>query len=280
VIYIEQERESDLTEKAGLLSAHHGCDLTSMHVMPVNGFALHEARWHERLESAVDEIKPVLVVINSFPAVYRGHPANSIDVNEALGWLGTLAERSGAAIIMVDGANKPGALGNVHGMASLPDSAQKGFVVDTVLSLERKRDKHGLAHGPTTVHVSKARSGIAGPGFRFDVLSTGSKPDAACLQYLGEWVTDADDGTAPQVYSARDLVLAALPSSEEAGVTIADLVAQTVRGDGTLSTGTVRNALTNLKRGGLAEQARYGHWRKVSSVSPPVDDSESDSDTP
>src|SRR5206468_2466085 len=97
------------------------------------GIDLCDANWQRAIIAKVEAERPLLVVFNSYRAVFRGRPPDSSDVAGALGWIGHLAERLHMAMVIVDATNKGGAVGHLRGMAAHGDSVQKAYEADTVL---------------------------------------------------------------------------------------------------------------------------------------------------
>src|SRR5581483_521764 len=108
VLYIEQERARNLVYQASRLEKAHGCSLDAVLTIPPCGFTLRDPTWRQRVRQVVDQHDVRLVVINSFRSVFRGRAADGSDIADALGWLGVLAEQTGATVIIIDQTNKPG----------------------------------------------------------------------------------------------------------------------------------------------------------------------------
>lgn len=264
VLYVEQERARNLVYQARLLTEGTDCDLSDLSVIPPAGVDLLAPLWQVRVTQAVQERKPHLVVINSFRAVYRGQAGDGPTIARALGWLGVLADDTGAAIVLLDQVNKAGGTGLVRGMAAHADSLQKEYEADAVLHIERDRDPVGRGTGPARVYVGKLREGDAGPPFAFDVAT--AEGAGVHLVYQGETTVER---AAPLPQTARDKVRTAIRGA--AGPQSALALANATG----LSVGTVSNTLSAMKADGEAHQPAYGRWQ-LSSLSPTLRDDESD----
>jgi hypothetical protein len=247
VLFIEQERAGNLVYQVGHLEQGTGCDLSTLHVIAPCGFTLDNPDWQHRLRTLVNEIKPVLVVINSFRSVYRGRAADGVEIARAFGWLGQMADESGAAICMIDQTNKAGGTGLSRGMAAHADSLQKEYEADCVLHVERGRDAVGRGTGPASLYVGKRRAGQAGPPIRFEVQEAG---DGALVVYVGE--AEPPESRAPE--TAADRIMAALRAAGE------PLKAEVISERTSLPITTTRNTLSALKKAGQVITPQYGFW--------------------
>jgi hypothetical protein len=261
VVYVEQERARNLDYQAELLEAGYACDLNGLHIIPPAGVDLLAPLWQARVRAAVELHQPLLVILNSFRAMYRGQPGSGTDMASALGWLGSLAEDSNAAIVIVDQTNKAGAAGYLRGQAAHADSLQKEFEADTVLHFERDRDPLGRGTGPARVYVGKMREGTAGPPFTFALVDQ----DQGGVRLLHQGETSIE--RSPAAPSAREKVRRALTDAVEP-LSPPQLAAATG-----LRVGTVGNQLSVLKARGEAEQVSHGRWQ-VSSLSPGIGENE------
>jgi hypothetical protein len=162
VLYFEQERARNLAYQLTLLEAGWAQDLGGLVAYEPCGIDLCHPDWQGAIRALVEAERPRLVVLNSYKAIFRGRPADSSDVAQALGWLEHLAERVRCAVCVVDGDNKAGALGAVRGMAAHADSVQKAYEADRILHVERKRDDLGRGIGPARVYLGKLRHGGSG----------------------------------------------------------------------------------------------------------------------
>src|SRR5262249_19979637 len=145
--------------QAELLAAGWKQDLSGITTVEPCALDLCDPAWQRAITAMVERAKPLLVVFNSFRAIFRGRPPDSSDVALALGWLGHLAERVGCAIVVVDATNKAGATGHLRGMAAHADSLEKEYQCDTILHVERSRDPVGRGTGPARVFLGKQRHG-------------------------------------------------------------------------------------------------------------------------
>jgi hypothetical protein len=184
----------------------------------------------------------------------------------ALGWLGHLAERTRAAIAIVDGTNKAGAIGTLRGMAAHGDSIQKEYECDTVLHIERKRDALGRGIGPARVYVGKQRHGVETPApFVFSIIPHG---DGVRALWLDE--TDIDLTVPSRPLTGDERVLHVLPANGD------PRPLKELPDAAHLSLGSVKNALTKLRDEGLVESPQRGYWRRLVGSSPssptPYDD--------
>jgi hypothetical protein len=277
-VYIEQERARNLVYQASRIAQGNGCDLDALLVGPPAGMNLRDPAWADRLTRMVEHHQPTVVVINSFRSAFRGRAGDGSEIHEALGWLGTLAEQAKATIVLVDQLNKAGATGAVRGMAAHADSAQKEYEADAVLHIERDRDPVGRGTGPARLFVGKLRAGEAGPPFAFDVQDQAA--GGVKLVYLGE--TQLDRPEPPQRTSAREKVLAALPTAGAKSI-------EAIASETGLAIPTVKNELAALKEAGRAINVERGRWRKIVLVvldprdkydKYEYDDAEADTDTP
>jgi len=194
---------------------------------------------------------------------HRGKAADGIEVAEALGWLGKLAEEWNVAVVLIDQVKKGGATGVSRGTAAHADSLQKEYEADAVLHVERDRDEVGRGIGAARVYVGKRRAGDSGPSFSFEVrdVNGGAAPI---------WIEEiAVASSAPKPKPSNERVWAAL---DAAMASTPDEVRERVNKDGgaTLGVGTVKNALSNLGKEGRAENAGRGQWRRLSSSSSSV----------
>jgi hypothetical protein len=255
-IYCEQERANNLVYQINRLEAGAGCDLSGLAVIPPCGLDICDPTWQARLTRMVEKRQPQLVVVNSFRSVFRRNAIDGVHVAQGLGWLGHLAEQSGAAVVMVDGTNKPGGLGYQRGMSAHADSLQKEYEADCVLHIERNRDAVGLGVGPARLYVGKRRAGEKGPPFRFDVEELPS--GGVRLVYLGETTVER---STEQPATAADKVLAAAHNATS------PMSPQALAGVTGLDVGTVKNTLTALKAQGLMRNVDRGQWIVSSSSS-------------
>lgn len=258
VVYFEQERAKNLVyQTQRLATSPHS--LSRVSAVEPCGIDLCDMACQTALTEMLTVTKPLLVIFNSYKAIFRGRPADSADVSRALQWLGSLAERLNEAIVIVDGTNKLGALGRSRGMEAHADSVQKEYEADTILHVERKRDEVGRGTGPSRVYVGKRRHGEAGPPFVFDVQRIDNdRSKALCL---GDTSIERD---APVRPSSRTVVLESLPP-DGTDVARKDIVVKTG-----LSDATVSRTLTELHIDGLVEQGRtYGTWRRRGELSQP-----------
>jgi hypothetical protein len=251
VLFVEQERGANLVYQLTHLERAYDVNLDGLLVLPPSGFRLSDPTDRARLQALVAEHQPTLIVINSFRACFRGRAADGADIAEALGWLGILAERSRCTVLMIDAVNKLGGLGRVRGMASHADSLQKAFEADCVLHVERSRDPLGRGVGPGRLFVGKRRHGEAGAPFRFELLPVGGGVTPLWQAEIGV------EQPAPASETADDRVRLALLAAIEPQAPEA-LAARTG-----LVVGTVKNALSRLKRQGQIEQAGRGLWRSA-----------------
>lgn len=252
VLYFEQERARNFVYQTQLLGLGWGQDLSGITTTEPCGIDLCSADWQKAISQMVTAAQPRLVVINSYRAAFHGKPPDSADVALALGWLGHLAERTRCAIVLVDGTNKAGAVGHVRGMAAHGDSIQKEYEADTVLHIERKRDALGRGVGPARLYIGKQRHGLeTPPPFSFNAIGHG---EGVRLLWLDETGIE-DSGERP--VSGRDRVLNAFPASGETRSP------EELAKAADLTVGSTKNVLTALKREGLIETPRHGHWRRV-----------------
>jgi hypothetical protein len=210
--------------------------------------------------------QPLLVVVNSYRQVFRGSPTDTVAIAEQLGWLGRLAER-GPAVVLIDQLNKPGASGAIRGAAAHADSSQKEYEADAVLHVERNRNEVGKGVGPARVYPGKRRAGEDGPPFVFDVVAAGA---GAAPIWTGTTTIERDQANPPTV---ADQVLRVLALSRDPK-TPSEIVQEIGMG-----MGSVKNALTQLKQEGRAAQSKRGSWVfRASSPSSPSADDEDDED--
>jgi hypothetical protein len=262
-LYVEQERGRNLAYQGRLLAQGHGCNLDDLAVVPPAGLDLHAPLWQTRLSETVRTQRPMVVVINSFRSVYRGQAGDGPAIARALGWLGVLAEETGAAIILLDQVNKAGGTGKVRGMAAHADSLQKEYEADAVLHVERDRDAVGHGVGPARVYVGKLREGDAGTPFTFSVVPVDG--GGVQLRYDGE--TEVERAETPPTARAKVVHALGAASAPARPAALAHATG--------LSVGTVSNTLTDLKATGEARQVGYGQW-ELSSLSLRVRESETD----
>ena len=289
VLFFEQERARNLTYQMHLLAAGWEQDLRGITTVEPCGIDLCDEQWQRAIIAMVEAERPLLVVFNSYRAVFRGRPPDSADVALALGWLGHLAERLQLAVVIVDATNKAGATGHVRGMAAQADSLQKAYEADTILHIERKRDNVGRGVGPARAYLGKERYGTTTPPpFVFDVVpvapsssslsspsvsdndddpSKGHVAGPVRVLWLDEAHVEADVPAPP--HNAPERVLRALPA--DGSTCSIDVLAKAAG----LAPGSAKNALTQLKAEGKAENPGRGQWR----LSPPSSSSSSPSPT-
>jgi hypothetical protein len=258
------------------------------------GIDLCHPDWQEALTALVERERPLLVVINSYRAVFKGRPADSADVAHALGWLGHLAERVRCAIVVIDADNKGGALGKLRGMEALGDSGQKSYEADAVLHLERRRDPLGRGVGPARVFVGKLRyhGGAEAPApFVIDLVTSRVEASSSSSSPLGDddddddlpagagerldkhpdglpggvrllWLDEAQidpEAPAPGPRNAVERAYECLPAADS-GQTVSIGSVAAVAG---LTHGAAKNALTQLRLAGRAEAPERGRWRRT-----------------
>lgn len=272
VVYFEQERARNFVYQTGLIAAGWRQNLDGITTVEPCGIDICDPSWQRAITAMIERERPSLVVFNSYRAVFRGRPPDSADVALALGWLGHLAERQVCAVVVVDATNKAGAVGTLRGMAAHGDSIQKAFEADTILHVERKRDKVGRGTGPARVYIGKQRyASEAVAPFVFDLVASSSSrlslsddddddraPEGVRALWLDQTTLDAE-ALAPAV-KATVRVMRVLPT----GGTLA--VAELAKATG-LTLGSVKNALTQLKDTGQADNPERGRWCRAQSSS-------------
>jgi len=280
VIYFEQERAKNLVYQTSLLEKGWGVDLSGITTVEPCGIDLCHPEWQAAIIAQVEAGRPVLVVFNSYRAIFRGRPPDSSDVAYALGWLGALANRVNCTIAVVDATNKGGIVGRLRGAEAHGDSGQKTYEADTILHLERKRNELGRGTGPTRAYLGKQRYGdgqgdAAPPPFVFDVLpfkggapfssfssplggdenDEKPKPDGVRVLWLDETTVEQD--APPATRTGADRVYDALREGETRSIT--DLAAAAG-----LTYGSTANVLGRLLDEGRAEAPERGQWRRRS----------------
>lgn len=305
VLYLEQERMSNLLYQARLLAAGWGQDLGGLAVVAPCGIDLCHPDWQEAITALVERERPLLVAFNSFKAIFRGRPADSADVAFALGWLGHLAERVRCAIVVIDGDNKGGALGKLRGMEAHADSVQKEYEADTVLHVERDRDPLGRGVGPARVYPGKLRyqgGPEAPPPFVVDLVPTRLGGEKVTSHFpIGDddfddflpapserpldkrtaepaegevagvrllWLDEARiDRDAPAIglKNAVERAYDALPAADS-GQTVGITTVAKLAG---VEYGSAKNILRRLRDEGRAERASWGQWRRTGPPGPP-----------
>lgn len=275
VLYFEQERARNLVYQTGLLGAGWDQDLDGVTTVEPCGIDICDPDWQRVITAVIERERPVLVVFNSYRAVFRGRPPDSADVAMALGWLGHLAERVPCAVVVVDATNKAGAVGQLRGMAAHGDSVQKAFEADTILHVERKRDKVGRGTGPARVYVGKQRyAAESAVPFVFDLVPSSSSSSFFLLSDDDDddrptpgvralWLdqTTLEEEPLEPVARATERLLRALPA--DGSLRSVDDLAKTTA----LSKGSVKNALTQLKENGQADNPARGQWCRAQSSS-------------
>jgi DNA-binding transcriptional ArsR family regulator len=251
-VYFEQERAGNLVYQTQRLARGWSQNLDALLTVGPCGIDLCDPDCAKAISAFLEEHKPVLAVFNSYKAIFRGRTADSADVSRALQWLGTVAERLRITVAVVDGDNKPGALGRVRGMEAHADSIQKEYEADAVLHVERRRDEVGRGTGAASVYVGKRRQGDAGPPFLFDVQRQDDHGERVRAVWLDETSIARSSQPPP---SNRAHVLDAMPQA--APTTVSAIVERTG-----LAESTVSGHLRALEHDGLIHRPRWGAWQR------------------
>lgn len=262
VLFVEQERAGNLVYQLNRIEVAERVELGSdrLEVLPPTTLFLSDINVQAEFQALVSKFAPDLVIVNALRDVLGTANENSpTDMAALLHPLGLVAEKHATCVLIIDHFNKAGLTGLTRGNTAHAGTAQKHTEADAVLIAERPRDELGKASGPTTVSVSKRRSGEPGEPFGVSVTDT----------IDGGVMVRAEIGV-HALSPAAQLVNKALESGP---ALVADLHEQTGK-----PKDSVRQALSELRAAGLVdstgEQGKaHTYWRTDSPSTEPVAES-------